>query len=223
MGNFALQQIQEVTGVVAVHFTNPLPPMPSIPRLIRALLRRYALIRYAVTRFRLRLTVPGLVLDVGGAGQRVDSGAVLSVSDGGRLTVGKDTHIARGAQIKVSRGEITIGDDTFIGPWTTIVSRSKLYIGKNCLIAERVSIRDQDHFIHGALDIPISQAGFRSAPVVISDGVWICAGAVVLKGVTVGEGAVVAANAVVTQNVRAGAVVAGVPAREIGMRHGPST
>jgi acetyltransferase-like isoleucine patch superfamily enzyme len=45
--------------------------------------------------------------------------------------------------------------------------------------------------------------------------VWIGRGATVLAGVEIGDGAVVAANAVVTHNVPAGAVVAGVPARVI--------
>ena len=49
-------------------------------------------------------------------------------------------------------------------------------------------------------------------PVVIEDNV-IGANAVILEGVRVGEGAIVAAGAIVTQDVPAGAVVAGTPAR----------
>ncbi|NEE07867.1 sugar O-acetyltransferase, partial [Streptomyces sp. SID7499] len=53
------------------------------------------------------------------------------------------------------------------------------------------------------------------APIVIEDDVWIGAAAVITQGVTVGAGAVVAAGAVVTRDVPAGTVVAGVPARVI--------
>lgn len=53
------------------------------------------------------------------------------------------------------------------------------------------------------------------APVVLKRGCYLGAAAMVLPGVTVGENAVVAAGAVVTRDVPAGVVVAGVPARII--------
>jgi sugar O-acyltransferase (sialic acid O-acetyltransferase NeuD family) len=44
---------------------------------------------------------------------------------------------------------------------------------------------------------------------------WVCAGATVLPRVRIGEGAIVGAGAVVRHDVPAGAVVVGVPAREL--------
>lgn len=54
-----------------------------------------------------------------------------------------------------------------------------------------------------------------ASPVVIEDNVLIGANAVILEGVRVGEGAIVAAGAIVTQDVPAGVVVAGTPAKVI--------
>jgi acetyltransferase-like isoleucine patch superfamily enzyme len=53
------------------------------------------------------------------------------------------------------------------------------------------------------------------APVILRRGCYLGACAVVLPGITVGESAVVAAGAVVTRDVPAGKIVAGVPARVI--------
>lgn len=54
-----------------------------------------------------------------------------------------------------------------------------------------------------------------ASPVVIEDNVLIGANAVILEGVRVGAGAIVAAGAIVTQDVPAGAAVAGTPAKVI--------
>jgi acetyltransferase-like isoleucine patch superfamily enzyme len=76
-------------------------------------------------------------------------------------------------------------------------------------IGPDVFIRDSDsHLISGS---------DRSAtePIRIGDRVWIGARAVILKGVTIGDGAIVAAGAVVTRDVEAGTLVAGVPAKYV--------
>src|SRR3712207_7043301 len=57
--------------------------------------------------------------------------------------------------------------------------------------------------------LPISNAN----PVIVEDNVLIGANAVILEGVRIGKGSVVAAGAIVTEDVPAGSVVAGVPAK----------
>jgi tetrahydrodipicolinate N-acetyltransferase len=52
----------------------------------------------------------------------------------------------------------------------------------------------------------------HTAPLVIEDRCWIGAGAIVLKGVTMHSGAVAAAGSVVTRDVPARVLVAGIPA-----------
>jgi putative colanic acid biosynthesis acetyltransferase WcaF len=55
-------------------------------------------------------------------------------------------------------------------------------------------------------------------PIRIDSRAWVAAGAFVGMGVTVGEGAVVGARAVVVKDVKAWDIVAGNPARVVGVR-----
>jgi putative colanic acid biosynthesis acetyltransferase WcaF len=60
--------------------------------------------------------------------------------------------------------------------------------------------------------------GVKGKEVVIKHHVWIASGVTVMPGVTIHEGAVAAANAVVTKDVPVLEIVAGIPAKKIGMR-----
>jgi maltose O-acetyltransferase len=91
-------------------------------------------------------------------------------------------------------------------------------IGVACQIATRVQILTATH----PIDPEPRRAGWEYAePVVIGDNVWLGGGAIVCPGVTVWQDTVVGAGAVVTRDLPAGVVAAGVPARilrEIGAR-----
>ena len=149
---------------------------------------------------------------------RTGSGIRFTITDGARLRVGARCSLGRNGQIVAQGGLIDIAQDVQIGPMCTLVARHCISIGRDTLIAERVSIRDQDHALHGTGAALIRNSGMCVGAVRIGADVWIGAGAVVLRNVTIGDGAVVGANAVVTRDVAAGAIVAGVPARQIGWR-----
>ncbi|PJK27986.1 acyltransferase [Minwuia thermotolerans] len=87
----------------------------------------------------------------------------------------------------------------------------KVEIGANVMLAPRVYLLDVDHRFERR-DIPISKQGYLVRPVRIEDDVWIGTGAVITKGVTIGRGAIIGANSVVTRDVPAYAIAAGVPA-----------
>jgi maltose O-acetyltransferase len=93
--------------------------------------------------------------------------------------------------------------------------RGGLRIGDNVSVSPEVTILTASHRV----DDPAFRVEQRQ--VVIEDHVWIGTRAMIMPGVTLGRGCVIAAGAVVTRDVRPLAIVAGIPAREVGTR--PST
>lgn len=112
-------------------------------------------------------------------------------------------------------GEPRIGEGTWIGAFTVIDGSGGLRIGSGCDISSGVQI-----YTHSSMRRCVSGRRYAEvdrAPVTIGDRVFIGAGAVVNMGVTIGDEAVIGAGAVVTRNVAPRTVVAGVPARVIGV------
>jgi acetyltransferase-like isoleucine patch superfamily enzyme len=173
--------------------------------------------RFMLRRISILVSCPGVNL---GSDVRVSSGVRVRATDGGQIEIGNECDLSRYSEIIAKHGILRVGPKSFIGPFVVITAKERIEIGRDSLIAERVTIRDQDHDIRGPLDVPIAQAGFRTAPIMIGDGAWIGAGAVILKGVRIGRGAVIAANAVVNQDVADFEVVGGVPSCHLGWRGG---
>lgn len=112
----------------------------------------------------------------------------FSTDCGLNITVGNNVFINQGCHF-MDMGGLTIGDDVMIGPKVTLVTA-----GHPVSPAER-------------------RQGIVMKPIVIGNNVWIGAAATILPGVTIGDGAVVAAGAVVSRDVPANTMAAGVPAR----------
>jgi acetyltransferase-like isoleucine patch superfamily enzyme len=104
---------------------------------------------------------------------------------------------------------IRVGRNVFINQGCTLNDIGGIEIGDDVMIGPRVSLITSGH----PLDPNQRRKQIVAAPIVIQRNVWLGAGAMVLQGVTVGEDSVVAAGAVVTRDVPAGTLVAGVPAQ----------
>ena len=65
-----------------------------------------------------------------------------------------------------------------------------------------------------------TETHWRVVPTLVKRGASIGSGAVILCGITIGERVIVGAGAVVTQDLPADAIVAGVPARVIAAERG---
>ena len=98
----------------------------------------------------------------------------------------------------------------FINAGCCFQDQSGIFVGDGVLIGHQVVLATLNHDL-----APAKRKNMFHAPIVIGNNVWIGAHATILAGVTLGENSVVAAGAVVTKDVPAGAVVAGVPAKII--------
>ncbi len=134
------------------------------------------------------------------------------------MKIGAKSTIHMGARIYDPR-HIKIGQGTLIGEQAVLDGRKQLpnstgglEIGHHVDIASQVMIWTSEH----DLTSPTMQA--IEEKVVIKDYVFIGPRAIILPGVTIGQGAVVAAGAVVTKDVPAKTIVAGVPAKRIATR-----
>ncbi|MDH6198094.1 acetyltransferase-like isoleucine patch superfamily enzyme [Mycobacterium frederiksbergense] len=110
---------------------------------------------------------------------------------------------------------VRIGRNVFVNQGCRFNDIGGIEIGDDVMIGPSVSLITSGH----PVDPAQRRVGITAAPIRIERNVWIGASAMIMQGVTVGKDAVVAAGAVVTRDVPAGTLVAGVPAavlRQIG-------
>ena len=176
------------------------PRIFKVARLIRS--------RAAVVRWRLTLGSNSIPWDLS-----VASGVTLIATDGASVSFGKRCSIDSKATLIAKFGSISVGAGGHIGIGCVIVARESIQIGMNVLIAEYVTLRDQDHLFDGSGIT--SKSGFSTAPIVIGNNVWLGAKVTVTKGVSIGDNTVVGANSVVTRDIPSNCVAVGAPAQVI--------
>ncbi len=150
----------------------------------------------------------------------VGPGVTFEIGRRGRVEIGRWSWIGHGSKIRAHEGLVSIGAKTAIGQEITINAYQHVSIGRECVIADRVMLIDFDHAVE-EVERPIRLQGIYKRDVRVGNNVWIGYGACILRGVTIGDNAIVGTSAVVTRDVPANAVVAGVPARVLRMRESP--
>lgn len=172
-----------------------------------------------------------------GTNSRLDSFSIQvrqsSTNDSKKnLYIGNDSVINGNFIFENGQGQITIGDNTFIGGGM-FVCIDRIEIGDNVLISWGCTFMDNNsHSViseERANDVKDWKKGLDngkvgayknwskivSSKIVVKDHAWIGFNCIILKGVTIGKGAIVGAGSVVTKEVPDFAVVAGNPAKII--------
>lgn len=142
-----------------------------------------------------------------------NAGSVDSIRENLSAIIGKqiDQSTTIFAPFYVNFGQfIELGKNVFINHACSFLDMGGITIQDDVLIGPRVNLVTENH----PLD-PSDRRALVAKPIVIKRNAWIGAGATILPGVTIGENAVIAAGAVVSKDVPANTVVAGVPAKFI--------
>lgn len=115
---------------------------------------------------------------------------------------------------------IKVGEGCFVNYSCTFLDISPIVLGNGVWIGANVTVATPNHPLLSDERLPQDYPDGNhdleySNPITIKDNVWICSGAIICGGVTIGENSVIAAGAVVTRDVPANSLVAGMPARVI--------
>ncbi len=149
------------------------------------------------------------------------------------MAITQDVKLGQGVRIfhpeLVNLYGCALGDETKVGAFVEVqkgaVIGARCKISSHTFICEGVTIEDEVFVGHGVVFINDrhpratasgqlqTEADWQVVPTLVKKGASIGSGAVILCGVTIGENAMVGAGAVVTHDVPANSVVAGVPAR----------
>ena len=105
---------------------------------------------------------------------------------------------------------IKIGKNVFINAGCKFQDQGGIEIGDGALIGPGVVLATLNHDF-----APENRSTLHPSAIKIGKNVWIGSNATVLPGVSIGDGAIVAAGAVVTRDIPAKTIAAGVPAKVI--------
>lgn len=128
----------------------------------------------------------------------------------------KDLGFGDGTSIydsSVILGDVRIGKNTWVGPFTLLDGSGVLSIGSYCSISAGVHIYTHDTVkwatSGGKLEVDKS-------PVTIGNRCYFGPHSIITKGITIGDGCIIGANSLVNKDVPPGMKVWGNPAKIIG-------
>lgn len=130
--------------------------------------------------------------------------------------VALDTGVVLLCSGPVTGDKLIIGSGTYVNRYTMFDAHQQLKIGAQCMIGPHCYLTDGNHSTE--VGRSIQSQPMTSQSVTLEDDVWLGAGVIILPGVHIGQGAVIGAGSVVTKDVQAHAVVAGVPAQILRLR-----
>ncbi|OEK05215.1 acyltransferase [Roseivirga misakiensis] len=107
-------------------------------------------------------------------------------------------------------GDVKVGDNTWIGPYTAIDGTAGVKIGSFCSISSGVQIVTHDSVKYA---LSGGKVPYELGPIQIGNNCFIGTNAMVTKGVTIGDHCLIGAGAIVTSDIPSYSIAVGIPAR----------
>lgn len=150
-------------------------------------------------------------------GVYIDALSQEGVSLGNNVVIGRNTRIeCTGGLQNVGRG-VKIGNRTTFGNDCMFGAAGGIEIGNDVVAGQYIRFHSENHKYNDVTRL-IREQGVSHKGIKIGNNCWIGAGVVFLDGSEIGNGCVVGANAVVTKKFEDNSVIAGIPAKVIGVR-----
>lgn len=164
----------------------------------------------------------GFWIDVNGNNNLVEiaedcllTNTIIRISgDNNRLFINKTARFM-GPCIITMDGDSTllIGENAGIRDVQFVLKDADIEVGKLCMFSNHILLRNTDS--HKVINLEDNQVTNASRNIRLGEHVWIGQNATILKGVNIGNNSIVAMGTIVTKDVPANSIVAGVPSKVV--------
>jgi acetyltransferase-like isoleucine patch superfamily enzyme len=151
---------------------------------------------------------------------KVSKTASLDVTGEGSILIGDQCEVRHHAVLEVIGrygGTIKVGDRSVIGICNWLQGSGNITIGDDVIIGPYTCIVSTNHTYDDA-SIPVAQLPLTTDPIVIEDDVWIGANVTITCGVTIGAHSIIGANSFVNSDIPPYSIAVGSPAKVIKRR-----
>lgn len=121
----------------------------------------------------------------------------IIVSNDGKMSLGNGLSTFNNVHLTANGGNLSIGSEVFFNRNCLVICMDSIKIGNHCLFGPNVCVYDHDH----KFGVQGVQNQYNTSPIVIEDGCWIGANAVILRGSYIGKGCVIGAGTVIKGRV----------------------
>ena len=164
----------------------------------------------------------GFWIDVNGNNNLVEiaedcllTNTIIRISgDNNRLIINKTARFMGPCNITMD-GDSTllIGENAGIRDVQFVLKDADIEVGKLCMFSNHILLRNTDS--HKVINLEDNQVTNVSRNIRLGEHVWIGQNATILKGVNIGNDSIVAMGTIVTKDVPANSIVAGVPSKVV--------